>query len=290
MLPTRKSGTHAYASDPQLFTSPLDQFTDVQPSLFGQVSSTETSSGHAVSGSDGRVIPFTSLTSPASLQSIRARAAELERPAPVQNGKVEVSPRQGRTEQSRNGVTRTRTSNSSRSHSNQQRLDFLGNPEVLSQPQSDIICDAPVAPVSLRAQAAFIDILLIALGWLAAASVFLAAKRIVLETGPMNSMLSFDKHDVPVLLGMAVLVGLFYHLLWTFAGRDSIGTQSAGLQLVDFDGNPPTTGRRYVRLFGSVISCAAAGIGIVWAFVDQDGLTWHDHMSSTFPTFGSSRE
>jgi hypothetical protein len=25
-------------------------------------------------------------------------------------------------------------------------------------------------------------------------------------------------------------------------------------------------------------------MGLIWALVDEDSLTWHDHISSTFPT------
>ncbi|MGH9655540.1 MAG: RDD family protein, partial [Bryobacteraceae bacterium] len=81
-----------------------------------------------------------------------------------------------------------------------------------------------------------------------------------------------------------LMVPVFYKLLWTAAGRDTIGMTSTGLELVDFDGNPPSAERRYYRLLGSWIGLLAAGIGLVWALVDQDGLAWHDHISGTFPT------
>jgi uncharacterized RDD family membrane protein YckC len=61
----------------------------------------------------------------------------------------------------------------------------------------------------------------------------------------------------------------------------------AGLRLVDFDGNPPSPGRRYQRLVGSILSVLAGGMGLIWALVDEERLTWHDHISSTFPTIVS---
>ncbi len=33
-----------------------------------------------------------------------------------------------------------------------------------------------------------------------------------------------------------------------------------------------------------MLSLFAGGIGLVWSLVDEDGLTWHDHISATFPT------
>jgi uncharacterized RDD family membrane protein YckC len=63
--------------------------------------------------------------------------------------------------------------------------------------------------------------------------------------------------------------------------------QRVGVRLVDFDGNPPSQKRRYQRLFGSILSFLAAGVGLIWALVDEDSLTWHDHISATFPTIDS---
>jgi uncharacterized RDD family membrane protein YckC len=208
-----------------------------------------------------RVIPFDSLTSAAEREAIRARAADATRPAPVRHGKVEVQHARARRPQS----------------ANQRRLDFLGQQEVLSRPQEHIICDAPVAPVTLRTQAALIDGLLIVLGCL------LGAASYWFEGG----LFSADRHVLPFFAAALVTVPIFYKFIWTFAGRDSFGMQSTGLRLVDFDGNPPSKRRRYLRFFSSFISFLAAGVGLVWALVDEDSLTWHDHMSSTFPTISS---
>jgi uncharacterized RDD family membrane protein YckC len=210
---------------------------------------------------DPRVIPFDSLTTQAERESIRARAAELARPAPLKTEKIEA-PR-----------ARARKSHST----DQRRLDFMGAEQVLPLPQSSIICDAPVAPLALRVQAAAIDGLLVALGCGFGVALFEA----------FGGQLSLDRHAIPFFALAVLTVPLFYKLLWIFAGRDTAGMRKAGLQLVDFDGNPPSRARRYQRLCGTLLSFAAAGIGVIWALVDEDGLTWHDHISSTFPTIVS---
>lgn len=145
---------------------------------------------------------------------------------------------------------------------------------MVAQPQSNILCDAPVAPTGLRVEAAVLDALVMAAGWVFGLIMFRY------EQG----QLVFDKHITPFLIIAILTVPLFYKLLWTFAGRDTPGTRCAGLRLVDFDGNLPSQQRRYQRLFGSIISLLAIGIGLIWALVDEDGLTWHDHISGTFPT------
>jgi len=207
---------------------------------------------------DARVIPFASLTSPAERQSIRARAAEIERPAPVRTEKIQLR-------HARPGRTRS---------NHQPRLDFQGHEEPLSRPRSHIICDAPVAPWLLRLEAAAFDGALVAAAWVFGAAFFTLA----------GGTIELDRHSVPFLLLAMSTVPLFYKLLWAFAGTDTPGMRRNGLRLVDFDGNPPTASDRYQRVLGSILSFLAAGIGLVWSFVDEDQLTWHDHISSTFPT------
>ncbi len=211
--------------------------------------------------SDARVIPFDSLTTQADRESIRARAAELMRPAPLKTGKVEVRharPRKNKL-------------------ADQRRLDFQGQEEVLTAPESSIICDAPVAPARLRTEAALVDGALIALGCSLGILLF------IFKPGP----LVFDKHALPFYAAALATIPLFYKVLWAFSGRDTVGMRCAGLRLVDFDGNPPSQSRRYYRLAGSMLSLLAAGVGIIWSLVDEDGLTWHDHISGTFPTLAS---
>jgi uncharacterized RDD family membrane protein YckC len=204
-----------------------------------------------------RVIPFDSLTTPADRESIRARAADLMRPEPVKTGKVEVRPARRR-----------------KSRSHQGQLDFLTPEHSLNRPQSSILCDAPVAPSALRVQAAAIDAVLMAIGSLFGIGMF----------AYVGGHFSFDKHLLPFFAVALLTIPVFYKVLWTLVGQDTIGMKYAGIQLVDFDGNPPSLERRYQRLVGSFISLLAAGMGMIWSLVDEDSLTWHDHMSGTFPT------
>ena len=210
---------------------------------------------------DPRVIPFDSLTTQAERESIRARAAELARPAPLKTERIEA-PR-----------ARVRKTHSA----DQRRLDFNGSEQALPLPQSSIICDAPVAPLALRMQASVLDGLIIALGCGFGVALFEV----------LGGQFSLDKHAAPFFILAILTVPLFYKLLWALAGRDTTGMRKAGLQLVDFDGNAPSPARRYQRLCGTLLSFLAAGIGMLWALVDEDGLTWHDHISGTFPTIVS---
>ena len=204
--------------------------------------------------SDSRVISFDSLTTREERQSIRARAIGLERPAPLKTETVELK--------------RARTRRDA-----QQNFDFHGSEHRRTQPKSQIICDAAVAPGTLRLQAALVDLFMMSVPLVIGVAIFFYAGG---EFTP-------DKYTLPFFLAALATIPLLYKLLWTIAGADTIGMKAAGLVLVDFDGNTPSSTRRWLRCAGSCISLLAAGIGMVWSLMDEDRLTWHDHISSTFP-------
>lgn len=140
-----------------------------------------------------------------------------------------------------------------------------------------VICNAPVALPLHRVTAAAFDacLVLIALGL-----VFIGVSFAGVQVG-------FDKAALPW-IGLALVVTLtLYRLVWCLSDSDSLGMRWAGLRLLNFDGAEPERAERVRRLITSYISMAAAGLGLLWALVDEERLTWHDHMSKTFPTAGS---
>jgi uncharacterized RDD family membrane protein YckC len=95
-----------------------------------------------------------------------------------------------------------------------------------------------------------------------------------------------NRQTTPFLVGVAVVIGMFYRFLWSLANGDTPGMRFAGLRLVDFDGRRPDREQRGVRQVAGILSVLSAGLGLVWALVDEESLTWHDHISKTFPTPG----
>jgi uncharacterized RDD family membrane protein YckC len=157
----------------------------------------------------------------------------------------------------------------------QQTLGFQDSPaEVRVQPGESIDCDAPVADPSHRLVAAAVDGSLI----LVAVGVFLA---IFFVSG---GQVALDRQALSFILGVTGVIALFYRALWCLADGDSPGMRFAGLRLVDFDGRRPDREQRGVRQIASLLSLLSAGLGLVWALVDEESLTWHDHISKTFPT------
>ncbi len=91
-------------------------------------------------------------------------------------------------------------------------------------------CDAPVAPMVSRVEAALLDTLLIALGCGLAAAIFFI----------VGSSFSIDRHVLPFVIAAVLTVPLSYKLIWAFADRESAGMLAIGLELVDFDGRRPS--------------------------------------------------
>jgi uncharacterized RDD family membrane protein YckC len=56
------------------------------------------------------------------------------------------------------------------------------------------------------------------------------------------------------------------------------------LRFINFDGSPIDRRERAIRFAAACLSFFSAGLGVLWSLADEEGLTWHDHMSKTFPT------
>lgn len=248
----------AYKTEPVEMCEPIDNEQTADPEQSGAQHVLFTPPAEA------RVIPFERLTSAAEMESIRSRAAQLPRPEPVRTAKAEVSAQKAR---------RARLENEE-----QGRLDLFGKSEVFQAPKSSIQCGSPVAPPSQRLNAALLDGFIVSLGIAA----FLAVFRFA--TGALPT----DKYALVAYGVAAAVIAFSYKLLWCLANRDSFGLSAARLRVVDLDGNPPAQKKRFLRATCSCLSLGAAGLGVIWAFADADGLAWHDQMSATFPTFSGS--
>ena len=163
-----------------------------------------------------------------------------------------------------------------RTAGSQQALQFTALEERSLETQADqIYCDAPVALPGHRLLAAAVD-----------ASMVLIGLGIFLLIFFLGGDLVINRQTAPFLIAVGAVIALFYHSLWYFGNGDTPGMRFAGLRLVDFDGRRPDREQRGIRQAASLLSLLAAGLGLVWALVDEENLTWHDHISKTFPTTG----
>jgi uncharacterized RDD family membrane protein YckC len=93
-----------------------------------------------------------------------------------------------------------------------------------------------------------------------------------------------DPLSAVVMCAAAAIIGLLYQSVFLAVRGETPGMQFAGLRLVDFDGRPTTESQMQMRILGAFFSVLPAGLGLLWALVDEESLTWQDHISHTFPT------
>lgn len=167
-----------------------------------------------------------------------------------------------------------------RDPNSQQSLDFYNDKSPASalgtEVHAVIYCDAPVALPAHRMIAAAFDFSMV----LIAVGLFLGVFFL------SGGMLMLSKENAPFLISVAALLGIFYRFLWVLGNGETPGMRFAGLRLVNFDGRSPDRDQRAFRQISSLLSVLSAGLGLVWALVDEENLTWHDHISKTFPTPG----
>jgi uncharacterized RDD family membrane protein YckC len=73
---------------------------------------------------------------------------------------------------------------------------------------------------------------------------------------------------------------VFQYLFLLYAGTTP-GMRISQLELCNFEGNRATPFARKCRALASALSGFSAGLGYAWAFIDEDGLGWHDRISQT---------
>lgn len=158
-------------------------------------------------------------------------------------------------------------------HADQQALDF-GGPRVRTALETVIYCDSPVASPVHRGLAVALDASMI----LTATGLFVITFQLV------GGEVVLTGQTIPLFVVMAAIFGFLYHFLFCLANIDTPGMHWTELQLLNFDGQRPERDQRAYRLLARCLSLLAAGLGLLWALVDEEKLTWHDHMSRTFPS------
>jgi len=140
--------------------------------------------------------------------------------------------------------------------------------------EAQVFCDQPVATPTHRFVASAIDgvIILFGFGLLVALFEVLGG--------------SFGAGKA-LWIGLALvlaLVSMLYGLIWAIAGRETAGMRLTDLQLITFDGFQVDPRSRALRFASTWLSFFSGGLGLLWAVADEENLTWHDHISKTFPT------
>jgi len=157
-------------------------------------------------------------------------------------------------------------------------LDFLpplpAKPRELgSSVEAVIFCEFPVATTLHRAVAAALDWSMVLIGY----GFFLAAVR------ALGCDLTLNKTNILMFGAMFLMIGFAYGLCFAIAGADTAGMVWTRLRLTTFDGFPPELRQRLGRFAAASLNRCIM-LGLLWSLADEESLSWHDHMSRTFPT------
>ena len=139
-----------------------------------------------------------------------------------------------------------------------------------------------------RCVAAALDFSLILIGYaLFLGALYLTISRLAVLPGASGPAVGFPLNRVTLmaLAGGFVILSAFYGAVWSMCLSVTPGMRWTNLRLSNFDGFPPEGPQRALRYLATCLSFATCGLGLLWALVDEENLTWQDHISKTFPTF-----
>jgi uncharacterized RDD family membrane protein YckC len=131
-----------------------------------------------------------------------------------------------------------------------------------------------VAPLGLRFTAGVVDGVVL----LSGAGLFALIFWVV------GGHVSLDALNLAVLGSISTLFFLAYFGIFIALSSSTPGLLWMNLEIRSLDGGTPSPQESFWRAFGYLVSAASLMLGFIWAAVDGDHLTWHDHMSGTFIT------
>jgi uncharacterized RDD family membrane protein YckC len=137
----------------------------------------------------------------------------------------------------------------------------------------------PVASLVERRWAGLIDVACLLFGYGGFLALF----------SSLGGQFTLSKLNFEVYTATFAIVYLQYFALFTIFGGTTPGMMFRGLQVSSFSGQPPAPRQMVLRSLGYMISAATLFMGFVWAWWDEDALTWHDRISHTYLTSPETR-
>jgi uncharacterized RDD family membrane protein YckC len=153
-------------------------------------------------------------------------------------------------------------------------------------PEAPFLAELPpqTAPLNLRLMAAIVDNCIVT----AALLLFIAAFAITLGklSGGSASPVAMPQITLQI-AGIAVaatwvVFTLLYQLLFFTFSEATPGMRYARIGLCTFSDDNPTRSAMRRRILAVILSACPLGIGFLWAWLDDDGLGWHDRISRMY--------
>jgi uncharacterized RDD family membrane protein YckC len=158
---------------------------------------------------------------------------------------------------------------------------------LAAHPVSAVVQDVPEAPFqpvlspqtaafNLRMMAAIVDGCIVGAALLA----FIATFAFTVGKLPGGTM-TLQTAAIGVVLTFVVLTLMYQLLFFTFA-EATPGMRYARIGLCTFSDDNPSRAAMRRRILATVLAACPLGIGFLWAWLDEDGLGWHDRISRMY--------
>jgi uncharacterized RDD family membrane protein YckC len=108
-----------------------------------------------------------------------------------------------------------------------------------------------------------------------------AASSIGATGSTIISHMSLQTAAIASVVTLAIL-GLLYQLLFFTFSDATPGMRYAHIGLCTFSDENPTRSAMRRRIFAAILAACPFGIGFLWAWMDEDGLGWHDRLSRMY--------
>jgi uncharacterized RDD family membrane protein YckC len=145
-------------------------------------------------------------------------------------------------------------------------------PEAPFQP----VFSPQTATFGLRFMAAIVDGCIVVAALLA----FIAAFAFTVGKVP-DGHITAQTAGIGIAGTLTVLIFLYQLLFFTFS-EATPGMRYARIALCTFADDNPTRPAMRRRIFATVLAACPLGIGFLWAWLDEDGLGWHDRISRMY--------
>ncbi|MBB5318719.1 RDD family protein [Tunturibacter empetritectus] len=141
------------------------------------------------------------------------------------------------------------------------------------------------APLNLRLMATMVDGCIITASFLCFVAAFaltvgkLSANPANLAANSMHMSLQTAAIGAG---GTLAVFSLLYQLLFFTFSEATPGMRYARIGLCTLSDDNPTRSAMRRRIFATVLAACPVGIGFLWAWMDEDGLGWHDRISRMY--------
>ena len=116
--------------------------------------------------------------------------------------------------------------------------------------------------------------------WMLASTAFTVGYTVLGHHPARENIAPFSALQWLLWLCCWTITGLYAVLSWRRGGQ-TLGMRPWRLKLVAADGGMPGWKALWLRYAVGTLSLLAGGPGFWWAWIDRDGLGWHDRLSGT---------